>query len=423
MNELVKQDINFLEYPLWMQDKYMADKQENGYIWRDRDGYVYRAGYKPPIKVDFLFLLYLLLKSQEKDWKEEVNLTKYDILHNCGLGTVKYWYDRLEESLNRWEFVRLQFQGTFYNGKEYQTLHFGIIDAWDIEKETKKLRIRFSPEWLLRIKNSNFFQYINFEQVKALRSPLVIRLYEILLKGFQSRNVWEIDAVKLAKKIPMDKQHPAHIIPKIKAAVNRINEYSSLKIKLTIRRPKRGKAIFVFEKLSEDKAKKLSPTAGLPEDDNFKVLVKLLPQKHQSKKTILDAIASAYHKHGFEYAARNIKYTNQCSNGNYRAYLSKALKEDWGISIQEDEEAEKRIIKEMECKAIEKADCQQQEKELTKQAKEHIGNLSPDEVEDLKIQALKRLEPSMQEKVKDGNYYAKTALKIEMETLVSESLK
>ena len=423
MSKLVKQDINFLEYPLWIQDEELANKAEYGYVWKDREGYVYRAGYKPPVKIDFVFLLYLLLQSQQEGWKDEIVSTKYRIIKSCGIVPSKPKYDRLEDSLKRWTMVGIEFKGTFYDGKEYQIMNFGIIDEWKIERKTRLLKIRFSPSWLLKIRESNYFKYINFEQVKSLRSPLVIRLYEILVKSFQGRNIWEINVMKLAQKIPMNEKYPADVIPKIKAAINRINEYSSLKIKLTIKRPKRGKAVFTFRKVQEDIVKNLAPTAGLPENDSFKELITLLPQRHQGKKTILDAIASAYHKHGFEYVARNIRYSNQCCNGNYRAYLAMALKEDWGIAIQEDEEAEKRAMKERECKAIEKANYQQEERELTKRVKEYIEKLPPDELEILKEQALERLEPLTQEKVKAGDYYAEAALKIEMESLVSESLK
>jgi hypothetical protein len=80
-------------------------------------------------------------------------------------------------------------------------------------------------------------------------------------------------------------------------------------------------------------------------------------------------------------------------------------------------------MKERECKAIERANHQQKERELTKRVKEHIEKLPPGDVNALKERALERLEPLTQEKVKAGDYYAEAALKIEMESLVSESLK
>jgi hypothetical protein len=419
---LVKQDINFMEYPLWIQNNELANKAENGYIWKDIEGYIYRAGYKPPVKTDFIFLLYLLLKSQREGWTEKITLTKYEMLNACNIRENKWWYDRLEDSLKRWEFVRLEFNGTFYDGKSYKTLHFGVIDSWGVEEETQKLKVRLSLEWILRIKESNFFKYINFEQIKTLRSPLVIRLYEILIKSFQNRNKWEINAMKLAQKIPMNEKYPSDVIPKIKAAINRINKHTTLKVKLTDRRPKRGKAIFVFEKLIEEEVKQLSPTAGLPEDDNFKSLIALLPTEHRDKKTILEAIASSYKKHGFDYTARNIKYTNRHSKGNYRAYLNKALKEDWGLAIKEDEENKQKIIKEEQIKNQQEQETLKQQRELHCQVKEYMKTLSPEELETLREESIGQLdEKTLKNAKKIGNF--EFLVTIGMEDIVGEQLK
>ena len=415
----VKQDINFMEYPLWIQNNELANKAEDGYIWKDKEGYVYRAGYKPPVKTDFIFLLYILLKSQREGWAEKITLTRYEILSACNIKENKWWYERLKDSLKRWEFVRLEFNGTFYDGKSYKTLHFGVIDSWGVEEESQKLKVRLSLEWLLRIKESNFFKYINFNQIKVLRSPLAIRLYEILIKSFQNRNKWEINAMKLAQKLPMNEKYPADVIPKIKAAVNRINEYTTLKVKLTAKRPKRGEAIFVFEKLTEAEVKKLSPTAGLPEEDNnFKSLIDLLPKEHRDNKTILEAIDRSYKEHGFDYTARNIKYTNRNCQGNYRAYLNKALKENWGLAIQEDEEVKKRIIKEQEHKKRQEQKALKQQKELQLQVKEYMKSLSQEELETLREEAISQLDEKTKKNAESlGNF--EVIVRMGMEEIVS----
>jgi hypothetical protein len=423
---LIKQDINFLEYPIWIQDKYNADKKEAGYIWKDREGYLYRAGYKPPVKTDFIFLLYFLMKSQIGGWVDRVELTKYEIVKACGMNPSKEKYDRIEDSLKRWEMVKLQFEGTFYDGVDYQTLHFGIIDSWGIEKETKKLKIRFSPEWLLKIKESNFFKLLNFEQIKTLRSALVIRIYEILIKNFQGRTKWEIDSQKLAEKIPMKEQYPADIIPKIQAAVNRISNHTDQNIKLTIKRPDRGKAIFIFEKLPDITTKKLptpEPTPEHQEDCRSQNIIDLLPPEHQSKKTILDEISRGYQKHGFDFVARNIKYTNKKSTGNYRAYLHQALKNDWGLALEEDDkikqEQHQKNKKETERQDLE-IEKTQKSMEQSIRAQEYIDKLSIEELEILKQEAIPRMSPTMVKHLESGNKIGQSNLRTTMQAIVIE---
>lgn len=388
MNGLVKQDINFMEYALYVQDDSIVSKSEDGYTWKDRNGYVYQAGYKPPTKIDFIFLLYLLMRSQQNDWNNKMSLTKYEILKECGVANPgKHEYKRLVDGLKRWSMVKLEFQGTFYNGKKYETLVFGIIDTYSIEDDSKNVEVTLSPQWLYKIKESNFFKHINFKQVKSLRSPLNIRLYEILIKSFQGRYVWKIDAIKLADKIPMKEKHVSHIVAKITGAVNRINTLSDFNVKLIVQRSGRGKALLIFEKISKEKAEKLLSMAGLPDDDDFKAVVHLLPEEHKEKKTVLELINKAYRKHGSKYAVRNVQYTTKHCKGNYRAYLAKALKSDWGLAIQEDEEVkEKKRSEAKEAAEIKHSEQKAEEvksEEKNKEYNEKFSRLSREEQENV----------------------------------------
>ena len=339
--KIVKQDINFMEFPLWFQNKNEANNLES-FIWEDPRGFVYKTSYKPPIKVDFIFLIFLLSKSQNENWDESIEVSRYEVLHECNVGLGKYWYERLEECLARWLSVIVSYQGTFYDGKKYRTMMFHIIDSWKLDENTKKLLVRFSPEWLLCIKNSNFFQLIDFDELKALRSPLATRLYEILVKTFHGRNRWEIGAKKLADKIPMKEEYPSDIIPKIKSAVNKIEQETSLNISLEVRRPKRGKAFFIFHKKENNLIEiTCDGSNSKGSEQNIEDLLSILPEKQRKKKTIQEAIAKAFKKHSKDYVERNILYANEKAKKNYRVYLIRALKEDWGANWWEDQELEK----------------------------------------------------------------------------------
>ena len=246
--ENVKQNINFLEYPLWFQDEIVASNTEQGMIWKDREGYVYKAGYKAPVKTDAIFLLYLLMQSQRQNYGRELSLTRYQILRDCGLAVNAQWYNRLEDSLERWKMVGIKFVGTFYDGESYSAINFGIIDSWSIHEKTKELKVTFSPSFIKMMLGKGFFKYINFAEFKRLRSPLATRLYEILCKSFYGRDTWEISAAKMAEKIPMKERYPAHIVPKIKTAINRINKCSDTKFLLETRKIDRGQTVLCFKK-------------------------------------------------------------------------------------------------------------------------------------------------------------------------------
>jgi hypothetical protein len=419
--ELIKQDLNFMENPMWFQDERLAESHPNGFVWEDSKGYLYRAGYKPPVKTDLIFLLYFLLQSQKNKWSSDIALTRYQILTDCGLNDSKYWYERLEDSLRRWKMIGVEFKGSFFDGKKYLAMNFGIIDSWVLEEETKELRIVFSPLYLQKIKETTFFRYLNFDEIKALHSPLATRVYELVIKMFQARSFWETDCVKFAQKIPMNEKYPADIIPKIKAAVNRINEKTSLKLKLHIRPDGRGKSFIGFEKLPANTPVEIQTpvTAGLPETEDFKQLVFMIPPQENTKKTILEAVARAFRKHGFQYAARNISYTTQQAISNYRAYLDKALKGDLGKGWAEDQEV---IGKKDEIRAAEQkladiknqqeADTIRREEEKTREASERFAHLAQEDQDRIQNAAIELLKEPMKTLVQQKQLGWERTLKI-----------
>ena len=330
MTESLKQDMNFLEYPLWFQNSRLAAHQDDGYVWRGRERFVYRTGYKPPTKTDYMFLCYLLIMTQHAGWQAEVETTRYEVVKGCGMVPGKKSYDRLKDGLTRWKMVGLEFRGVFYDGKDYKIMQFGIIDDWDIEEETKRLRVRFNQKWMVCVKESRFFKFLDFKEIRQLQTPLSIRLYEILTKAFQARNVWQIDALKLAGKIPLAKKYPSDIVLKIRPALNRINKYTSLHLSLAVRHPERGRAILVFKKnkpalnTTEQNESSDSPQEKVNE------VVTLIPEQHQSDKTT-ELVSDWLEKRGLDYARRNIEYTNQrsCKQNGYQGYLANAFEQDW----------------------------------------------------------------------------------------------
>lgn len=293
MDTQIKQDINFLEHPLWMQ----TVEKDSGRIvkWKDQDGYNFEASGGVPSKVDMLFLYYFMLESQNNNWNDTMYISRYQVLSGCGMGVGKNERDRLKASLEIWKRVTISFSGTFYSGKGYHHMEFGIIDDWGIREDDNKLEIRLNRKWIEKIKQSDFFKYISFSQMKSLRSPLALRLYEILVKSFFKRTAWEIDILKLANKIPMSEKYITHIIPKIEAATKRISDKTDLKISVEVVREGRGKGKFCFKKEGHQKPQQQELFPDLDE--------KILQEFRTKSETTLKALAEA----GNAYAKKVLK--------------------------------------------------------------------------------------------------------------------
>lgn len=409
----IKQDINFLDKPLWFQtDKSSGDKK---FTWKDIDGYVYCAGYKLPEKMDILFLLYILLKAQQAGYQQKMSFTRYEILKECGLSTDSKAYNRLKDGLSRWLHISITFNGTFYDGKKYKEIGFHIIDSYEINENTGKLEVSLNPLWLAKIKDSEFFKYINFHYYKALKRPVSRRLYEVLCKTFKGREYWKIDLVKLGKKLTLSGKkvlkngmetevlYPNIVLASIKPAINEINWLAEDKKALDALEVKANNAFKIKYRLSEDKKvitfekvlpdwvskgfveKKESSEEKPKESKRETALEELLEMAKSKTKGIKEALDEALKEKGFEYVKWNILYANKEAKKNYSVFLKKSLKEDWGAEVREQEgkreEAEKAL---QEKKA--------KEKEEVNKAYENLEELKK-AYEALEHKEILRLEP------------------------------
>ena len=421
----LKDDINFLECPNWLVNEKDACKTYT--IEKDNGKYVISTTEdidRLPDKTDKIMLYYLMSYLMENNFKDRlVEISRYRIAKDA-LGSFKY--ERIMLGLRRWHNISIKFHGIFYDGDGYSTRYFHIID--NVILKDNKLKIFFNIDFLEQIKASQYFKLINFNEYKRLKKPTSARLYEILVKTFKDRQIWHISIIKLAEKLTLEKRknidnyYPSDVIVKLIPAVNEINRQTELNVKLDYNKQTQ---ICTFTKvkrtqLAEPEAK--PPTAGFPEDSNFKSLIVLIPKEHRDKKTILDAVASSYKKHGFDYVARNIKYTNRNCKGNYRAYLNKALKEDWGLAIHEDEEGKQKVIKEQAQKRQQEREALKQQRELQSQVREHMETLSPEELEALREEAISQLDEEIKKNGKKvGNI--ELLVRMEMEEIVGERLE
>ena len=333
----VKDDINFLEYPNWIVSSiknkrmFMIEKERGKYVLSVPENIDHL-----PIRKDKVVLYTLLGEITRNSFKtNEITTTRYKL--------AKYVYNRVPttsqyngiiKSLKRWFGVRVIFEGLFYNGKEYTSKGFGIIDDYEVEKDGK-LRVRFNKEYLNYIKDTNYYKYVNFEEYRKLKRPVSVRLYELLIKTFKDRKIWKIDIKKLAEKLTLELKYPSHIYAVIKPAINEINRNTELSIELEYDKDTK---VCTFKL----KGKK---TIQQQVEINQKKIQKLIDMIPQEKRTagVIELINSYIATHGKEYVFYNIVYANNHAKSNYKAYLKKALENNYGQEIKENVKAKQEI--------------------------------------------------------------------------------
>ena len=163
-----------------------------------------------------------------------------------------------------------------------------------------------------------------------------------------------------------------------------------------------------------------------------------LPKEYQQQKSIRKLATDALAQHGTDYVIRNIRYANDNSNAtnpgsnltkgaNYRNYLAKTLKNDFGLAYQEDQDALR--VKEEAARAKAKAEMFlkrqeeeriEKEKTLLAKAQEYIQKLDPDEQREVETAAILSLPPEMQKMAVESRITAKIAIRRAMERVVIE---
>ena len=224
-------------------------------------------------------------------------------------------------------------------------------------------------------------------------------------------------------------QGAAHIVPKIKTAINRINKCSDTKFLLETRKIDCGQTVLCFKKTVAEKV--LLPfhqlekeSFTIPEKPEITVLINLLPEPRRSQKTILEPVIAFYEMRGADYVARNIRYTNKNAKNNYRPYLLKALQNDYGLAMQEDEEAARQVIAQEAMKAQEIAQSEavehkrrKEQEENKKRAQAYIESLSEESRSDLQAEAMANMSDSIKEIVMKKGLGSKIMLNMAMENI------
>jgi uncharacterized FlaG/YvyC family protein len=424
---IIKDDINFLEYPNWVVSKrdnyktYMIEKPNGKYLISTTEDID-----RLPDKADKIILYYLLNEILSTN-SNKLETTRYKILKNSIGRISKKEYEKLIDSLERWLALKIKFQGIFYDGDDYTTRGFHILDGYKLNGDGK-LEIYFNDQYLEQLRNTNYFKLINFDEYKLLKRPVSARLYEILIKTFKDRDIWQISIFKLAEKLTLEKRegkknyHPSDVIIKLRPAINEINTNTALKINLDYNKETHICTFTKVKPIDSVSSKNKPEESPLPlEDDRLNALTSLLPPEHQGKKTIHDILDRAYQKHGFDYVARNITYTNRHCKGNYRAYLNKALKEDWGLAMEEDEKRQQKLREEQERQRQKEQEEIKRQKELNRQVKEHMKNLSFEEIESLRKEAVSHLDEETKRSAQSFNTL-ETIIKAGIEEIIGERL-
>ncbi|MCD6419923.1 MAG: replication initiation protein [Synergistetes bacterium] len=161
----------------------------------------------------------------------EVKTTRYELCKRLFGARSSWRYERVEKGLERLAATTIRFQGSFYKDGEYVSAIFHYLD--DVQKDDSgKLRIRLSKRLVDWLRETNYVRHIDIIKFMQFKKPVSSRLYEILVKSFEDRNVYRTNILRLRDKLGIQQAFPSHVYREVKLAVDEINRTTELNIKL-----------------------------------------------------------------------------------------------------------------------------------------------------------------------------------------------
>lgn len=443
-NSIVKQDVNFLEHPLWS-----PDRRDKRYIYKievENGMYIYEASPNNiPDDTDALFLYFFLFVAQQTS-DRTIRLSFYKILKELDYPINKQNYERLHKSLKRWQKVSVNFEGCFFKKEKikkdkkpaktitYIDKGFHILDyKIKTEKKDNKTKsvsyeIIINQEFFNAIEESAFIKYIDLKTMIKLKSPLAKRLNEYLAKQFIGRDTYIIGHEKLFGKIRLIlPKYPSDIKRKLesmKSAINKINEvlikdkYSMSYEERPNKKGLKPKTVFMItfkRDTLKDKNKEF-----LDSEQKDKELNEYLKKYFCLSNQDLSESLKKYDK---EYIIEKAKYIKKEKEDkaktshpirDIRTYFLACLKQNWNIGESqfdtEKKEKEEKIKKREAEKQRQEYLKERYKKFRLKEIEKHKSSLSDDE--------LKKIELSILEKVKKehpNGYGIKTFVRLDLE--------
>jgi len=316
-----------------------------------------------------------------------------------------------------------------------QTHWFESVEYFE---KTGTVTMRFSPELkpcLLHLKEN--FTKFQLKYAIQLKSRFSIRIYE-LLKQYESIGSREFLLSDLRTIIgvgpdeyPLYGNFKAKVLNvakrELRAKTDLSFDFEEIKIGRSV-----GKIRFNISQQAVSQPKKAaSPvrkTNPVVNDSEIQELLPLLPKPYRDKLSVRKMLQEALSKHDLDYVMRNIFYTNDKSNAvNYRAYLAKALRDDYGLAYMEDRQSRKEV-EQLQQKTFAEAERQKQhdihqidqERENRSKARVFMQSFTPDTMQKLEQEAMRRLSPDALERYYNKHYTGIFEFKRKLEDVVME---
>ncbi|MCK5236932.1 MAG: replication initiation protein [Deltaproteobacteria bacterium] len=237
-NRRVCSNINLLDRAVGLPSKTLNKKGE----YDDGNGFTIVALNKDinlPTTFDKKILYYILFKVQQRVLTHKPTLEdpSYGVhfpsinkaLKEMGLADTTQYRDAWKRAIIRWGNTELIYKkGNWYFGSgKYNTgvLHYRPVVGYEEDGSYILLHDTF-----VNASKDIFSRHLPLDQILKLKTPLSLRLFEVLCKSFHKAGTWEIGLEKLTSKLGCGKVFPKDMKKNIQKATDHISENTYLQV-------------------------------------------------------------------------------------------------------------------------------------------------------------------------------------------------
>jgi len=267
----LKVDFNLLMSGTWVLEKkgnqrihYFEKEMEDGKI------IIYNA-LDIPSPLDSKLLDYLMLKSQENDWNEEVILPSISqVLKDLGLGKRKQTVERLKKALKILSNTRIEFHNCFIdNGvlkhfKEgtWELVSIGILTKYGFTKTKGRgnpliVKVVFDDDFITLCKYSLGYKLVPYAPINGLRDT-AYALYKWAWRWYNAEKNygerWIGNGKSLVKwyknelNSTANYKYPSKVLERVRSAIKQLNDHSEVPFFLQLKEENGNYKIEIYRK-------------------------------------------------------------------------------------------------------------------------------------------------------------------------------
>ena len=243
----LKVDFNLLQSGTWVLEK--KGNQRIHYFEKEvGDGkiVIYNA-LDVPSPFDSKLLDYLMLKSQENDWSQEITIPAIStIIKDLGLGKRKQTIERVKKSLKILKNTHIEFHNCFIDSgvlehfKEgtWELVSIGILTKYGFERIKGRgnpvaVKVVFDDDFISLCKHSLGYKLIPYAPVNGLRDT-AYALYKWAWRWFNTENGYGERWIGNGKKLVEwyrnelnstgNYKYPSEVLRRVRSAIKQLNE-------------------------------------------------------------------------------------------------------------------------------------------------------------------------------------------------------